>query len=223
MEEKLDAAIAGLGARLSASPAPASPPTDARCGGAAAAAAAAPADDATARLSAEGYAVVDGVWGGELAAALRREVLALHHGKHMARNSVAFLVNTGNGGGSGGGGGGGGQTKVELDKPHVFEADMHNAGMRSRAALFRRMFRSAGRLARALNSAVPAAALDEGRAAEEGEAGAGAGAGSGGGGGGGRGSPAPLLDAQGMMTVKLQLNEGGGGCFPWHYDNPAKP
>jgi Rps23 Pro-64 3,4-dihydroxylase Tpa1-like proline 4-hydroxylase len=24
-------------------------------------------------------------------------------------------------------------------------------------------------------------------------------------------------------TVKLQLNEGSGGCFPWHYDNPGAP
>ena len=24
-------------------------------------------------------------------------------------------------------------------------------------------------------------------------------------------------------TVKLQVNEGRGGCFPWHYDNPGPP
>ena len=24
-------------------------------------------------------------------------------------------------------------------------------------------------------------------------------------------------------TVKLQVNEGSGGCFPWHYDNPGAP
>lgn len=24
-------------------------------------------------------------------------------------------------------------------------------------------------------------------------------------------------------TVKLQVNEGRGACFPWHYDNPAPP
>lgn len=24
-------------------------------------------------------------------------------------------------------------------------------------------------------------------------------------------------------TVKLQYNQGGGGCFPWHYDNPSRP
>ena len=24
-------------------------------------------------------------------------------------------------------------------------------------------------------------------------------------------------------TVKLQINNGKRGCFPWHYDNPAKP
>mmetsp|Transcript_11984 Transcript_11984/g.44526 ORF Transcript_11984/g.44526 Transcript_11984/m.44526 type:complete len:353 (-) Transcript_11984:207-1265(-) len=25
------------------------------------------------------------------------------------------------------------------------------------------------------------------------------------------------------IVVKLQLNEGSGGCFPWHYDNPGPP
>ncbi|OUS45278.1 2OG-Fe(II) oxygenase superfamily-domain-containing protein [Ostreococcus tauri] len=24
-------------------------------------------------------------------------------------------------------------------------------------------------------------------------------------------------------TVKLQVNEGGGACFPWHFDNPSAP
>ena len=23
--------------------------------------------------------------------------------------------------------------------------------------------------------------------------------------------------------MKLQYNAGGGGCFPWHYDNPSRP
>eukprot|EP00933_Yihiella_yeosuensis_P029041 TRINITY_DN2276_c1_g8_i1.p1 TRINITY_DN2276_c1_g8~~TRINITY_DN2276_c1_g8_i1.p1 ORF type:complete len:413 (-),score=94.68 TRINITY_DN2276_c1_g8_i1:22-1230(-) len=25
------------------------------------------------------------------------------------------------------------------------------------------------------------------------------------------------------LVVKLQINEGGGGCFPWHYDNVGRP
>eukprot|EP01051_Picozoa_sp_SAG22_P021615 SAG22_NODE_4842_length_1153_cov_0.675522_1_plen_318_part_01 len=25
------------------------------------------------------------------------------------------------------------------------------------------------------------------------------------------------------VTLKLQCNRGGGGCFPWHYDNPGPP
>lgn len=36
----------------------------------------------------------------------------------------------------------------------------------------------------------------------------------------------PELDLQrgtGAKTVKLQYNEGGGGCFPLHFDNPGRP
>ena len=32
-----------------------------------------------------------------------------------------------------------------------------------------------------------------------------------------------LLPGTQSSTVKLQINDGRGGCFPWHYDNPSKP
>ena len=32
-----------------------------------------------------------------------------------------------------------------------------------------------------------------------------------------------LLEGTKHRTVKLQYNRGGGGCFPWHYDNPSRP
>ena len=31
------------------------------------------------------------------------------------------------------------------------------------------------------------------------------------------------LIGQDNKTVKLQVNTGNGGCFPWHYDNPGPP
>lgn len=38
-------------------------------------------------------------------------------------------------------------------------------------------------------------------------------------------SPGTLGLAKGTkaVTVKLQYNDGGGGCFPLHYDNPGRP
>eukprot|EP01052_Picozoa_sp_SAG31_P041422 SAG31_NODE_6275_length_2093_cov_1.289368_2_plen_284_part_00 len=34
----------------------------------------------------------------------------------------------------------------------------------------------------------------------------------------------PRVDGPGdSVTLKLQHNRGGGGCFPWHYDNPGPP
>eukprot|EP00117_Sycon_ciliatum_P036795 scpid5380/ scgid27649/ Prolyl 4-hydroxylase subunit alpha len=35
--------------------------------------------------------------------------------------------------------------------------------------------------------------------------------------------PLGLKEGQKHRTVKLQYNSGGGGCFPWHYDNPSRP
>ena len=32
-----------------------------------------------------------------------------------------------------------------------------------------------------------------------------------------------LRDGPDSRTVKLQVNEGRGACFPWHYDNPGAP
>ena len=32
-----------------------------------------------------------------------------------------------------------------------------------------------------------------------------------------------LRDGPDSRTVKLQVNEGRGACFPWHYDNPGLP
>lgn len=32
-----------------------------------------------------------------------------------------------------------------------------------------------------------------------------------------------LNEVSGSHTLKVQLNKGQGGCFPWHYDNPGAP
>jgi hypothetical protein len=153
-------------------------------------------------LSSQGYAIVDGLWGGNIASAFRDEISTLYTEGHMDRNSVAFLI----GGGGGGGGEGGGGKSVQLDKPHVYEADLHDGMKRQHVRLLRSVFEAAGCLASAINAVVPQAELDEGKEREKEEA-----------------VEADGEQQQKIMTVKLQMNEGDGGCFPWHYDNPAKP
>jgi len=126
------------------------------------------------RLAAEGFAVVDGLLGGDWATALLREMESLVDGGLMREHKFQFA-------------------QAQLRKPHIYEADMHDAALRDDPrrrtpeidAFFQRQ-----PLAEALNQRLPQLQL------------------------------APEAT---RATLKFQYNAGGGGCFPCHYDNAGKP
>jgi|APGre2960657423_1045063.scaffolds.fasta_scaffold61876_1 hypothetical protein len=127
-----------------------------------------------------GFVVVDDWFGAAWADSLRSELLQLAGSGGLAPNRTSFATPAG---------------PAVYSKPHVFEADLHEPGLREHFSSSLREFGawsdgSAAQFAAALGAAVPELALatgDRGRA------------------------------------VKLQLNEGDCGCFPWHYDNPGPP
>ena len=116
-----------------------------------------------------------------------------------------------------------------FSKPHVFEADMHDANVRGRVPALARFFEAAA-------SALPDAFAEADARAERA---LGEGAGSSPGGGEAadaadrgateqkKNSPFPspplarLARGDAARAVKLQHNKGEGGCFPSHYDNPG--
>lgn len=125
-----------------------------------------------AELLAEGFVVLEGALEPAFGARLRDEVLALREMGLMDQNRVAF----------------GGRN---FDKPHIFEADLHDAVKRGACPLLGDVWaEGAGALCRRLNELCDDLALGE---------------------------------TTDDVVVKLQLNEGSGGCFPWHYDNPGRP
>ena len=63
------------------------------------------------RLAAEGFAVVDGLLGGDWATALLREMESLVDGGLMREHKFQFA-------------------QAQLRKPHIYEADMHDAALR---------------------------------------------------------------------------------------------
>lgn len=89
---------------------------------------------------------------------------------------------------------------LQVTKPNIFEFDLHKKELRDQLPAFKRLFDvELVPLIDALNAAFPQLALRGGSSDAE-----------------YAGSVAKAL------TVKLQVNTGGG-CFPWHYDNPAPP
>lgn len=80
---------------------------------------------------------------------------------------------------------------VIFQKPHIFEADLHDSRLRGHPAIpaFQSLFETCA-VGRALAEHLPELGL----------------------------SCEP-----GGITIKLQRNDGGGGCFPYHYDNPGPP
>jgi Rps23 Pro-64 3,4-dihydroxylase Tpa1-like proline 4-hydroxylase len=127
-------------------------------------------------LQREGYVVVDNFMGGDLADALRAELLGLNEAGLLSPNTTQFGKRT-------------------FAKPHVYEADLHRPELR---ALFPTQLphfaawcdESAAEFAVTLRDTLPQLRLCVGDSAR---------------------------------AVKLQLNTGHGGCFPWHYDNPGPP
>ena len=113
-----------------------------------------------------------------------------------------------------------------FSKPHVFEADMHDANVRGRVPALARFFEAAASaLPDAFAEAAARAARAMGARTETGDAGS-----SPSGGEAARAaSPPPfpfpplarLARGDGARAVKLQHNRGHGGCFPSHYDNPG--
>lgn len=81
-------------------------------------------------------------------------------------------------------------------KPHIFEAELSDEPVRRCAPELCKMLRSL-RVARHAAAALPEMRISHDGAGDE---------------------AADPLDLDGA-TVKLQANEGGGGCFPLHYDN----
>jgi hypothetical protein len=126
-------------------------------------------------LRRDGYVVVDSFFELNLANALRAELLELNDAGCLSPNRTQL----GN---------------IVFSKPHIQEADLHDARLRSLFSTTLRHFaawcdESSGGFARALCTALPELRLATGDAAR---------------------------------AVKLQVN-AGGGCFPWHYDNPGPP
>ena len=94
-----------------------------------------------------------------------------------------------------------------FSKPHVFEADMHDANVRRRVPALARFFEDAA-------AALPDAFAEADTRAETSQT--------------SQTSTRPkfpplslLARGDAARTVKLQHNEGFGGCFPCHYDNPG--
>ncbi len=131
-------------------------------------------------LLCDGFVVVDDWFGAAWADALRGELLELYESGLLSRNKTRFASPTG--------------AALLVSKPHIFEADLHDAPLR---ALFGSSLREFGdwfsgsscAFAASLAAALPALQLGAGDRSR---------------------------------TVKLQVNEGGG-AFPWHYDNPGPP
>jgi hypothetical protein len=132
------------------------------------------------QFTTEGYAVVDGGFPESLADAYLAQITKAKQEGMMDPNKVQFLTGSG---------------PIEVTKPHVYEADMHQRPVRSKLPAFDALFNGGvDAIAGVMNKKVPG--LDLIHREPEGQ----------------RGN---------AFTIKAQVNEGG--CFPWHYDNPAKP
>ena len=126
------------------------------------------------QLSSDGFAVVDGLLGKEWAEALLREMQSMVEYGLMREHKFQFA-------------------QAQLRKPHIYEADMHDAALRDdprrRTPEIDAFFRQQP-LATALNERLPQLRL----------------------------TPDPT-----KATLKLQYNAGGGGCFPCHWCAAAPP
>jgi hypothetical protein len=115
----------------------------------------------TRRLLSEGYVVVDGLLGEMRASTMQLEMAALVEQGLMKPHMFKF-------------------GDARFRKPHIYEADLHDAALRGLVPSFNSMY-AGGDIAAVLNAHAPDLQLRRGAAA---------------------------------TTVKLQYNDGGGGCFP---------
>ncbi|KAG2445831.1 hypothetical protein HXX76_000435 [Chlamydomonas incerta] len=118
-------------------------------------------------LGEKGYAVVDGVFGADVARRLRAEVVGLYRAGHMHKNCTHLVKDN--------------ATSL-VEKSHIHEAELTlDSGVQAAAPLCSAL--NADRtLATMLSLFLPQLTLDS-------------------------------------QAIKLQYNEGGGGCFPIHYDS----
>eukprot|EP00052_Salpingoeca_macrocollata_P024249 m.216052 g.216052 ORF g.216052 m.216052 type:complete len:288 (-) comp22211_c10_seq1:525-1388(-) len=94
---------------------------------------------------------------------------------------------------------------VQMVKPNIFEADMHNQALAAAGPplpAFQVLFEHCDVLIEHLNSVCQAIKkTDQNEDMVD----------------------MDLVCGTDGRTVKLQVNAGGGGCFPLHYDNPSRP
>eukprot|EP01147_Barroeca_monosierra_P010989 gene10989-3061_t len=175
-----------------------------------------------------GYAVVDDAWDKRAVATLREEIELLHGNGKMDPNQVQFTTSSG---------------PIRLTKPGIFEADMHDRNRRQLCPAFNSLFHSVYEVQKqvkekfnvAIEQSQQNLALHENRVHNDGTSDQSTGK---------SGSceshaeqditlrkedvASNILDddklkAPTTFTLKLQFNDGTGGCFPYHYDNPAPP
>lgn len=136
------------------------------------------------KLDLDGYLVLnEKPLSGDLAAEFLREIKHCFHNVEGGKiqNQVEFLTSEG---------------PLKLNKPHIFECDLHQRNIRCQLPLFDDLFNhQLGDLVELFRDRftmcedlVPFDNAD---------------------------------DASKAITLKLQMNEGG--AFPWHYDNPSRP
>ncbi|CAM9459011.1 unnamed protein product, partial [Chrysoparadoxa australica] len=92
-------------------------------------------------------------------------------------------------------------TTMCYSKPHIFEADLHDEVLRAKVPALSELFTSTSPQPSPLP--LPPALVEAFQCLLGGET--------------------TLCTGSKGMTVKLQMNEGEGGCFPYHYDNPGPP
>lgn len=144
-------------------------------------------------LLANGYAILDDALDASTAALLRGQMEALRSGGGLRQHRFGFRPDASS-------------PAQVITKPHIFEAETTDPAV---ASLAPPILAQLDRLEvpRAAQRAFPSLEL----------VGATAASGGGGGANGGDGG-----DASGVV-IKLQCNEGGGACFPLHYDNAGPP
>ncbi|RHY63217.1 hypothetical protein DYB30_003741 [Aphanomyces astaci] len=137
-------------------------------------------DQITASHSADlmdhGFTVIDNFLGGGWAHALLAELQFLVKKNLLVPNKTQFPSTTTPG------------AVAQYEKPHIFEADLHNHSVRTQVPEFNALFHQDDLLLALAQH-----------------------------------TNLPLIPGTHGKTLKVQFNEGQGGCFPCHYDNPGRP
>ncbi|ETV92419.1 hypothetical protein H310_13301 [Aphanomyces invadans] len=124
----------------------------------------------------QGFTIIDNFLGNEWSHALLTELQFLVKKELLEPNKTQFPSTTTPG------------AVAQYAKPHIFEADLHNAAVRTQVPELNALFHQDDLLlALAQHTNLPLQPGTQGK------------------------------------TLKVQFNEGHGGCFPCHYDNPGRP